>query len=215
MDGDSLPTGVERSLPPFSAVNVNLSALVELVHDTSNNAPYVSLIVEGNLAQHLSTEVENDTLNITLEYCFSSHANIIVRVHYDSLTTLIISGPGDIVSKSKFVQPLLNLDIRSSGNMDLTMDVDQLNSKINGTGSIYLNGQVKNHTITHNNSGTINTYQAMTDTVHLEMTGSGNAYVRVKKELNVNILNSGDTYYKGYPAIKDIISGSGKLIDDN
>jgi hypothetical protein len=215
IDGDEFPRGAIRELPPFSAINVNLSAVVELVADTSQNTPYVEIVVEENLETHLATTVINDTLEISLGFCFSSHADILIRVHYDTLNTITVSGPGDIISKTKMLQDQLTLNIRSSGDIDLTTDLNHLITNINGTGLVTINGQLKRHTINHNNSGTINTYQAMTDFVFANINSSGNSYLRVKNELNVKLNNSGNIYFKGNPIINDVIIGSGELINDN
>ncbi len=215
MDGDEYPRGAIRELPDFSAINVNLSAVVELIADTSQNTPFVEIVVEENLETHLATTVINDTLEISLGFCFSSHANILIRVHYDTLNTITVSGPGDIVSKTKMLQDQLTLNIRSSGDIDLTTDLKHLITNINGTGVVKINGQLKKHTINHNNSGTINTYQAMTDIVFATINSTGNSYLRVKKVLNVNLNNSGNLYYKGNPIINDTIISSGELVNDN
>jgi hypothetical protein len=209
------PKGSVRNLPPFSAINVNLSAIVEIIQDTGANVPYVEIIAEENLETHLSTTVTNDILNISLGFCFSKHAEITLKVHYDTLHTMTISGPGDLISKTIMTQDDLTLNIKSSGMMDLTTDVKNLISNIEGTGSIVLNGQVEYHLINHNNSGSINSYQAMTDSVVANMNGTGNNYVRVKRDLTANIFNSGNLYFKGFPTLQSNITGSGELIDAN
>lgn len=215
LDGDQYPLGAVRELPEFSAINVNLSAIVEIVQDTASNVPFVELIAEENMETHISTVVVNDTLNITLGFCFSSHTDVIIRVHYDTLNTITISGPGDVISKTILRQDDLTLNIRSSGDIDLTTNIKNLTSNINGTGIVNLNGQVQYHLINHNNSGTINSYQAMTDSVVANMNGTGNNYIRVKNSLTANLTNSGDLYFKGSPTLTENITGSGEVIDDN
>lgn len=215
IDGDAYPRGVERELPSFTAVNVHLSGIVELIQDTAKKTPFVELIVEENLETHLATKVTNDTLDISLGFCFSNHSDIIVRVHYDSLNTLTVSGPGDIISKTKMVQDELTLNIRSSGDIDLTTDIKNLTTNIEGTGLVKINGQIEFHQINHRNSGNINTYQAMTDSVIANMNGTGNAYLRVKNHLKADLSNKGDLYYKGFPFVDSNVTSSGKLINDN
>lgn len=211
-DGDEYPRGAIRQLEPFTAINVNLSAIVELIHDTTH---YVELVVEENLETHLSTRIINDTLDISLGFCFNNHAEILIKVHYDSLNTLSIDGPGDILSKTILTQDHLTLNIRSSGDMNLTTNIKNLVTNINGTGIVYLNGQVAYHLINHNSSGTVNSYQAMTDSVVVHLNSTGGVYVRTQKDLTANIAGSGNVYYKGRPLIIENITGTGKLIDEN
>ena len=215
LDGDEYPRGAERKLEPFTEVRANLSAIIELVQDTSKKTPFVELIVEENVQTHLATTVSNGVLDISLGFCFSSHKDIVVRVHYDSLNTITVNGPSDIISKTKIVQDDLTLNINSSGSIDITTDVKNITSNISGTGLIKINGQIVNHTINHNNSGSVNTYQTMTQNVFANMNGSGNIYVRVQDSISANITNSGSIYFKGRPNTSTVITGTGKLIDDN
>lgn len=212
LDGDQYTKGSRREVPPFHSINVNLSAIVEIVHDT---APLVEFIVEENVEQHISTAVVNDTLNIALGFCFNSHADITIRVHYDTLNSITISGPGDVVSKSILTQDDLTVNINASGDAYLTTNMKNLITNINGPGIVTLNGQVGYHVINHTNSGTVNSYQASTDSVLANMTGTGNNYLRVKNHLTADISGSGDLYYKGNPIVSENITGTGIVINDN
>lgn len=212
LEGDQYPRGAVRALEPFNAIDLKLSGVVELVSDTST---YIEIVVEENLETHLSTNINNEVLTIALGYCFSSHADILLRVHYDTLNTITVSGPGDVVSKSIMLQDNLTLHVKSSGNINITANAKNVQSIIDGTGLITINGQVSKHTITHNNSGNVNTYQAATDTAIVNMNGNGNAYLRVSKDLNVSILGNGSVYYKGFPDITENITGTGLLVDEN
>lgn len=212
MDGDGYPRAVVRELEDFKAVNVRLSAVVELVSDT---APFVEMVLEENVEPHIATVVINETLDISLGFCFSSHANIKIRVHYDSLNTIITSGPGDVFSKTIMLQDDLNLLVNSSGDINITTNLENLHSTIKGTGIISVNGQIKNHFINHNNSGTINTYQAVTDSVIVDGSGTGNCYLRVSNSLTANLSGKGSLFYKGHPDVTENNTGTGKLINDN
>ena len=211
-DGDGYPRLTVRQLPPFTEVDANLSAIIELVKDTAH---FVELEVEQNVETHITTVVNDNKLNISLGFCFNSHAEIIVRVHYDSLNVITVSGPGDVVSNSLMRQENLTLNIKSSGDMYLTTDIENLVSNIEGPGNIELNGQVRFHQINHTNSGNVNSYQAMTDSVIAYMAGTGNAYLRVKRDLYTEISSSGNLYYRENPKITEVITGTGKVINDN
>ena len=215
LEGDEYPRGTERSLGYFTEVNANLSAIVELIQDTSAKTPFAELVIEENLQTHLATHIANEVLYISLDYCFSSHSDIVIRVHYDTLKAITVSGPTDIVTKTLMAPDLLTLNINSTGKIDVLTDAKDVTVNINGTGEVLLNGQVKTLYINHNNSGSINSYQAMVNTVYGNMNGTGNSYVRVRDTLISTILGSGNFYYKGYPEIFENNTGTGTLIDDN
>jgi hypothetical protein len=212
LEGDNYPRGAVRVLEPFNAIDVKLSAIVELVSDTTT---FVEIVVEENLETHLSTNVNNEVLTIALGFCFSNHSDIVLRVHYDTLNTITVSGPGDVFSKTIMQQDELKLHVLSSGNINITANAKNVNSIIDGTGVITINGQVSKHTITHNNSGNVNTYQTATDTAIVNLMGNGNAYLRVSKDLNVTIQGNGSVFYKGFPDITENITGKGMLVDEN
>jgi len=213
LDGNKYRVGSTRIVDPFTAIDVKLSAVVELIHDT--NAPFIEFVVEGNLEQYIATPVSNNTLSISLDACFSEHENIVIKVHYDSLNTIIVSGPGDVKSNAIIVQDSLNLQIKSTGDILLTTDIQTINSSIEGTGDIFINGQINTHNIDINNSGSVNTYQAMIQDAVVNSTGSGNIYIRVKNSIKGTLANSGNLYYKRFPTINVVESSTGKVIDDN
>ncbi len=215
LTGDKYKIGSIREVEPFTGIDVNLSAVVEMVRDTGANVPFVEFVVEGNLEEYISTVVSQNTLNISLSDCFTEHENILIIIHYDTLNSISISGPGDVQSSAKLVQDSLNLIINSTGNIYLTADIQKINSQIDGTGNIFINGQVGLHNIQNNNSGSVNTYQAMTQDVVLKSEGSGNTYVRVKNSITGSLSNSGDLFYKGFPSIGVLELSTGEVIDDN
>ena len=215
IDGDEYPRGSERSLEYFTEVNADLSAVVELIQDTSSKTPYVELIIEENLETHLSTKVTNEVLNISLGYCFSKHNDIIIKVHYDTLKAITVSGPTDIISKTIMTPDILTLNLNSTGKIDIVTDAKTITANINGTGTILINGQVETLYINHNGSGSLKSYQAMINTVYGNMNGTGNSYVRVQDTLNSTILGAGNIYYKGFPKIFESSTGTGKVIEDN
>lgn len=49
----------------------------------------------------------------------------------------------------------------------------------------------------------------------VDIIGSGNCEITAESQLDVNIEGSGNVYYKGLPAVKEYISGSGRVIDSN
>ena len=210
--GNEYRVGSTRYIEPFNQIDVNLSGIVEIIKDTT---PFIEFIVEGNLEQYIATPVNNKVLSISLSECFKEHQDIIIRVHYDTLNTITTSGPGDVISNLILEQDSLVLNVKSSGDISLTTNIKNLYSNIQGTGIVSINGQIEKHTIELNNSGAVNTYQAMTQNAVVNSTASGNIYVRVKNTIKGELSGSGDLFYKRNPIITVVESSTGKVINDN
>ena len=212
LTGNEYRVGVNREVENFTEIDVKLSAVIELIKDST---PYIEFVVEGNLEQYIATPVIDSVLTISLSDCFKEHQNIVIKVHYDTLHTITISGPGDVKSSQIMEQDSMNLHIKSTGDIALTSNIKNLYTVINGTGNVTINGQIENHTVEINNSGGVGTYQAMTQTATINSTGSGNMYLRVKNSITGSLTNSGNIYYKRNPIVNVVVSGTGKVIDDN
>lgn len=205
----------ERNVDDFTAVSANLSAQVELVPDTSFKTPFVEIIAESNVAEHISTVVNNGELQISLGFCFEQHKDIRLIVHYDSLNTITVKGPTDISSSLLMRQKELTLINQSSGTINVNVHAQDLHTEINGSGHVYINGQVQNHYSQISGSGKLHGYNCYVTHHQTKTTGSGYTYTRAMFTLDAQISGSGNIYYKGFPQITDTITGSGQLINAN
>ncbi len=103
-----------------------------------------------------------------------------------------------------------------SGNITLTIDADEISSKIGGSGNIKLTGSTNDLSCSIAGSGSIKAYELDTDTVHATIAGSGNVRTTVKTKIKAKVVGSGSVYYKGNPKYIDSKSvGSGDVIDRN
>lgn len=212
--GDSYQIGKERKLDGFTGIEVQLSAIVELVKDTVPNTPFIEFVVEGNLEQHIATNIQDSVLSISLDKCFNEHQDITIRIHYDTLSSITINGPGDVKSNLIMVQDELNLNILSSGDIILTTDIQQLNTTIQGNGNIFINGHLDRHNLNISGSGSFNAYQATSDTTTINNTGSGQSFIRSHGLIQGNLTGSGNLYYKGFGTVNVNSSGSGQVINE-
>jgi hypothetical protein len=215
LTGDEYRIGKERQVDPFTGIDVNLSAVVELVHDTSDKAPFVEFIVEGNLEEYIATPVVDGTLKIYLSSCFDQHEDIIIRVHYDTLYSISVSGPGDVQSTNILTEDSLELYVYSSGSIFLTTDIETVKSVVDGSGLITFNGQINRHDVTINGSGSVQSYNAMTLESNVSLNGSGSAFLRVRNQITGIMTGTGDLHFKNFPAITVNNLGTGAIISDN
>lgn len=91
----------------------------------------------------------------------------------------------------------------------------QLESKISGSGSISIAGYTNDLNHTTSGSGEFEGFDLESRDAYVKISGSGTANGYATETLNVQINGSGDVYYKGSPEITTNSSGSGSLISAN
>jgi hypothetical protein len=200
-----------RNVGSFDGVGVSGSFDVILV---AGNEGKLDLSVEENLEQYLITEVKDGNLKIK----WKKGANIrttkstTITVHFKNISSLAMSGSGDITSKDKIKGNSLNMAVAGSGDIKLAMDVQTAKSAISGSGDIELSGKATEFKAAVSGSGDIEAYDLKTEKAELKIAGSGSIEISVEKEIVARVSGSGDIKYKGAPRIEDIkVSGSGSI----
>lgn len=170
----------------------------------------------SDLVENLKLKVKNDILEIDYDRCVWNSKDMDINISLPQLTYAAISGSGDIDGTSVF-ENLENLELKisGSGNIDLEVYANEVNSKISGSGDITLAGTANRFDTKISGSGDINAYNMPVQDCYTQISGSGNNWITVQNTLNVDISGSGDVHYKGNPALTVSISGSGNVIHEN
>ena len=203
----------QRTLPEFNSVEMSTAGKVYITYGTEQE---VSVVVDQNIAEFITTSVHNGKLYIGTEHGVSlSNYKLIINLTMTDLEELVTSSSGDIIGKNKFTADRVGLVTNSSGDICLDLDADRLNTRISSSGDIYLSGSVVLHEATISSSGDLYAFNLVTSTTKINISSSGNAQVYASRLLDVRISSSGDLYYKGYPTIYKSISSSGRIYDSN
>ena len=203
----------QRTLPEFHSVEMRTAGKVYITHGSEQE---VSVVVDQNIAEFITTSVHNGKLYIGTEHGVSlSNYKLIINLTMTDLAELVTSSSGDIIGKNKFTADRVCLVTNSSGDICLDLEADRLNTRISSSGDIYLGGSVVLHEATISSSGDLHAFDLMTTTTKISINSSGNAEVYASRLLDVRISSSGDLYYKGHPTIYQSISSSGRIFDRN
>ena len=203
----------QRTLPEFNSVEMSTPGKVYITYGTEQE---VSVVVDQNIAEFITTSVHNGKLYIGTEHGVSlSNYKLIINLTMTDLEELVTSSSGDIIGKNKFTADRVGLVTNSSGDICLDLEADRLNTRISSSGDIYLSGSVVLHEATISSSGDLYAFNLVTSTTKINISSSGNAQVYASRLLDVRISSSGDLYYKGYPTIYKSISSSGRIYDSN
>lgn len=120
---------------------------------------------------------------------------------------------GGLVELKKAVK-VGKLDLLSSGSGNVVVPnlaSDELECKISGSGSITIKGKTPKATYSITGSGILNTYECLVADIICKITGSGVAKVHPTEKMKVNIIGSGNLFYKGEANITQRIIGSGSI----
>lgn len=188
-----------------------------LVHGqvTIRKAEEYSIVVEApeNIQPYIHTRMSGGTLIIESNRCLRNRIDEIqVSIAMPDITTIKVSGSGNVFVESPVDNDVLFLDISGSGTITTASYSDMINSRITGSGDLILSGETQKHSIIISGSGQVNSFMLEAVETDVRITGSGHASVLTSEKLHAKISGSGNLYYKGNPQVQANITGSGKII---
>lgn len=200
-----------RGVPSFNSLDMNISADVFFSQGAVQS---LRLVGDDNILPHIDTEVKGDgVLEITSKKSYRTDVGIKVYAVMLQIKGVILSGSGTIQGQGSFTTDNLELKITGSGNMDMEVDANEIQSLISGSGPIKLEGTALFHRIDIPGSGNMNALDLITNRCEIRISGSGDCHVYVNSVLDVEISGSGNVYYMGSPgSVTSHITGSGQVI---
>ncbi|RKR06451.1 putative autotransporter adhesin-like protein [Maribacter vaceletii] len=212
--GNGNVTTINRTTTDYDAVSVSGWFDVELVDGTEGE---ISIKGEENLLEYIITKVKDNKLVIKVEKGVnlkpsSWNDGIVITVPVESISSVALSGSGDIVGKKTIKTS--NFETAMSGSGDITLDIDSnnINASMSGSGDINLSGATTNFDATISGSGDIKAFDLIADNVDATISGSADIKVTAKQKLKARVSGSGDINYKGNPTKIDTkVSGSGDI----
>jgi len=201
-----------RSAKDFSTIELQTSADVEIVKGNTFN---VSVSDYENLVKYLIVEVVDNRLIIknqpkTLNL-WNSKAKVIVTLP-DPLYSIKLAGSGNIKVLSAF-NDLKFMLVSGSGNIEVNSNcrLIKLEAQIAGSGNIDGNGTVQDLFTKISGSGNIKFSEMKAKNANCRLSGSGNIYVFIENRLDAFLAGSGDIVYSGSPVVNSHLSGSGSI----
>jgi Putative auto-transporter adhesin, head GIN domain len=202
-----------RNNDNFSSIISTGSFDIFISHDTVFE---VLVEAEENLLQYIETEVVGSKLYIEERdnRCLRTTYPIVVRIKVPEVTSIDLTGSGDIVCDSINTE-IFDIDLVGSGDIRANVWADFIEVDLTGSGEINLTGEADQTDFSIPGSGNIRTLDLLQNECYASIPGSGNIYVNVSEFLEVRISGSGNVYYLGNPVIDYQISGSGDIISIN
>ncbi len=173
----------------------------------------LTIETDDNVMEHVKAEVVGGTLELGFEEGFNlvDYTRLIFTVGVDDLTSLSISGSGDIES-DEIETDRLEATVTGSGDIQIgTLTADEVKARITGSGDMDLTGEVAAQDVTISGSGKYRAGDLRGESVEVSISGSGDATVWATDSLDVNISGSGSVDYYGRPSMSTSGSGSGNV----
>jgi hypothetical protein len=192
--------------------SINLSGLGEVIV-TQGGGESLTIETDDNVMEHVKVEVSGGTLNLGFKEGLNliSPTRLLFTVGVDDLTSLSISGSGDIES-DRIETDRLETTISGSGDIQIgTLTADEVKARITGSGDMDLTGEVAAQDITISGSGKYRAGDLRSESAEVSISGSGDATVWATDSLDVNISGSGSVDYYGRPSMSTSGSGSGDI----
>ncbi len=213
----------ERDLGEYIFIPVNTPPFTQLRQDASTDivlsqGPGFSIEFEGyeEVLYDLDFRVTGGKLIISQRGHHWSSGRSKIYIIVPDLTKIEITGSGDIYGDNRFrINGDIELHSRASGDFDLNLDVDEVYTWIEGSGTVRLRGFADRHEVEIDGSGELFAFFLNTRNTRITNYGSGDAEIHVINNLYVRLRGSGDILFTGNPLVDYLVTGSGRLIDAN
>ncbi len=171
----------------------------------------------SNVIPNLEFNVDEDkklTINDNNSARWSrDYDKIKLYISVDTLRFLELNAPSKIVSQNTLITPELKIfSIADFAEIELNLNCNNcyvVNSGTSG-GIIHLSGETNSFTFWARASIQINAENFMANYVTVKTESIGDCSINVNKELSVEILRSGNVYYKGNPETIEYVNEKAK-----
>jgi hypothetical protein len=198
-----------RKLDHFNNLIVSDRVIVRLVKDDHESA---SIETQGIETSAVKTNVQGETLKITIYGEPFTKKKVLVTLHYVELKSIVATGSAEISTTSLLKTDTLYVDLKSGGMVYLDADIGFLSSKVIEGAMLNVKGYATVQDITVATSGTVSAFDLESDIIKVKATTGGKAKIYVEEELDSEAGSKGFISYKGNPLKINRIVNSGGTI---
>ncbi len=171
---------------------------------------------ESNLLEYILTETKDGNLIIKQKNNYnlnsSNHKTIKITIPFQEISSVTLSGSGDVLTKNRIKTEKFASIISGSG--DVVLDIIAKNTivKVTGSGDITLKGKTIQLNASVTGSGDFNGKNLEANNTDVKITGSGGMHIVANNSLKARVTGSGDIKYTGNPThIDKKVTGSGRI----
>ena len=209
VSGDGNVVTEEIHVTGFSGVHASSGIDVNI----SQGDFFVELVADENLHEFITIEKEGNMLRIGSERSIYRAKSKVVNVSVPELTKIKISSAGDVKGMSDFLCEDIDISISSAGDLDLTVDANEIKLSISSSGDCNLRGSANSLDARLSSAGDLHAFDLFADFVKVTVSSAGDARVWANKEIEMSASSAGNIYYKGDARVmRSSTSSAGNII---
>jgi len=207
----------ERPIGSFKGVATGGPLTVKI---TMGNKESLRLEGDQEAIANLTTEVNAGILTIKPKTKWNdwsrryNRAQVTVYITAKKISSLTMSGSGNIEVENTINSPELVATLSGSGGITASANVKTFTGTISGSGSIKLSGKADDSNLTLSGSGGFKGKDFAVNDLSAQISGSANVYITVNKTIEAVISGSGNIRYSGNATVKKTVIGSGSIRKD-
>ena len=186
--GSGVSKTEQRETEAFDGVELSGAADIKIQCGEETS---VSLTLDDNLLEMITTEVVNGTLEIGKTGNYSSSLGLDIDISTPKLNELELSGACDVEV--------------------VDCNTDELTLEVSGACDLKISGTVDSVKLELSGAGDVDLTELVARSVSVELSGAASASVNATEELDVEISGVGSVTYKGDPEVTKSISGLGSV----
>ena len=174
----------------------------------------IRVTTDENIHEYVTIASNKGVLKIKIKNYVNikSKKSIHITVPFKSLDNVSLDGSGSVLTNDQIKSDQFEAEIGGSGEMNLDIDVNRVNAKVNGSASLKIIGTATDLEIKVIGSGDFDGGSLISQNVEANVTGSGEALVVAKSSIKARVYGSGDIKYLGNPStIDNKVLGSGDI----
>jgi hypothetical protein len=207
VQGSGNKASQERDIPSFTSVSFSGEGDVNIIQDGTTK---LKLTGDDNILDNVETYVQDDVLYISPKKCYSG--SIEAYVNMGTVTSISLSGSGNIIGGTKITSDDLTIELSGSGKILAGLEAKKLRVTVSGSGESTLIGAADDFAYDLSGSGKLSAYKLSAKRGKITLSGFGIAETSAQETLDVAISGSGTVYYKGNATVSQTVSGSGKVV---
>ncbi len=186
------------------------------VHVNINGTESLKIKAKPEVMKEIETTVEDGRLKIKFKHHenWDDHdmGNIDIYVTAKALSSLANAGSGSIKVEGTVSGSNVNIELSGSGNIETSIKSGNLHAAISGSGVITLKGSADDTKVSISGSGDLKAKGLRTNSVSVNIAGSGSTYITADKTVSASIAGSGNVVYSGNATISSShTAGSGSI----
>lgn len=202
----------QRNVEGFNGIS--FSGIGNLIIDQGDKES-LKIEAEDNVLPRIKTKVDDKVLKIDYAwnwpwFSFRPQKPINFYITVRDINQINLSGLG-LIKSSGLKSNQLKIGISGAGKTELSVDVQKLTLEISGAGDSVIFGKTDTQNVEVSGAGKYDGKALESKEADIEISGAGNAIVRVSDKLNAEVSGGGNVSYIGNPQVSQKISGAGKI----